>query len=98
MTTPERTVGVIDDDRSVREAAEDLLPSFGVHVFMTGDIDIPSSIRAMKDSAVDVLVKPFSEEQPLSAINYALQQTREATRQRVGPSSSADDSPQTRLR
>ena len=62
------------------------------------DIDIPSSIRAMKDGAVDVLVKPFSEEQPLSAINYALQQTREATRQRVGPSSSADDSPETRLR
>ena len=65
---------------------------------MTGDADIPSSIRAMKHGAVDVLVKPFSEEQLLSAINYALQQPREATRQRVGRSTSADDRPETKLR
>jgi hypothetical protein len=38
------------------------------------------------------------EEQPLSAIDYVLQQAREATRQRIGPSSPVDDSPETRLR
>jgi FixJ family two-component response regulator len=47
----------------------------GIHlpiVFITGHGDIPMSVRAMKNGAVDFLPKPFGEEELLSAINEAL--------------------------
>jgi FixJ family two-component response regulator len=41
-------------------------------VFITGHGDIPSAVRAIKAGAVDVLPKPFGEDQLLAAINTAL--------------------------
>jgi FixJ family two-component response regulator len=45
-------------------------------VFITGHGNIPSSVRAMKDGAVDFLPKPFSQEQLLTAIEAALARDR----------------------
>jgi FixJ family two-component response regulator len=47
-------------------------------VFITGHGDIPSSVRAMKDGAIDFLPKPFSQEQLLTAIESALARDRSA--------------------
>lgn len=41
-------------------------------VFITGNGDIPTSVRAMKAGAVDFLPKPFGREQLLRAIEEAL--------------------------
>jgi FixJ family two-component response regulator len=43
-------------------------------VFITGHGDIPSSVRAIKDGAVDFLPKPFSEHSLMSAIDVAIAQ------------------------
>jgi FixJ family two-component response regulator len=40
-------------------------------VFLTGRADIPTSVRAMKDGAVDFLVKPADRHQILAAIERA---------------------------
>jgi FixJ family two-component response regulator len=45
-------------------------------VFITGHGDIPSSVRAMKDGAIDFLPKPFGQEQLLTAIESALARDR----------------------
>jgi FixJ family two-component response regulator len=47
-------------------------------VFITGHGDIPSSVRAMKEGAVDFLPKPFSQDQLLTAIEAALARDRSA--------------------
>jgi FixJ family two-component response regulator len=47
-------------------------------VFVTGHGDIPSTVRAMKSGAVDVLTKPFSEADLMAAINAALELNRGA--------------------
>ena len=49
-------------------------------VFMTGHGDVPTSVRAMKDGAVDFLSKPFGDGELLEAIGRALSRER-ATRQ-----------------
>lgn len=41
-------------------------------IFMTGHGDIPMSVSAMKEGAVDFLPKPFGEEGLLRAINTAI--------------------------
>ena len=41
-------------------------------IFITGHGDIPMSVRAMKDGAVDFLPKPFQDEQLLQAIARAI--------------------------
>ena len=41
-------------------------------VFITGSKDVPTSVRAMKAGAVEFLVKPFSEEDLLIAIQEAI--------------------------
>jgi len=51
-------------------------------VFITGYGDVPSSVRALKEGAVDFLTKPFSEADLLGAIHTALGRDREARQQR----------------
>lgn len=41
-------------------------------VFMTGHGDVQTGVKAMKSGAVDFLLKPFSDEEPLGAIARAL--------------------------
>ena len=45
-------------------------------VFITGKGDIPTSVRAMKEGAVDFLTKPFSEEDLMRAVRAAIAQDR----------------------
>jgi FixJ family two-component response regulator len=42
-------------------------------IFLTGNADVPSSVRAMKAGAIDFLVKPVKRDQLLAAINRALE-------------------------
>jgi FixJ family two-component response regulator len=46
-------------------------------IFMSGQADIQSSIRAMKAGAVDFLLKPFDDHQLLSAVQSALSRSDE---------------------
>lgn len=46
-------------------------------IFITGHGDIPSSVRAIKDGAVDFLTKPFSEADLLAAVHVALARDKE---------------------
>ena len=41
-------------------------------VFITGHGDVPMSVRAMKDGAVEFLTKPFREQELLDAVQQAL--------------------------
>jgi FixJ family two-component response regulator len=52
-------------------------------VFITGQGDIPSSVRAIKAGAVDFLTKPFKEADLMRAINAGLAENREARRKRA---------------
>jgi FixJ family two-component response regulator len=45
-------------------------------VFMTGRGDIPSSVRAMKHGAVDFLLKPFTAEELLRAVETGIERQR----------------------
>ena len=47
-------------------------------VFITGHGDIPSSVRAIKEGAVDFLAKPFSQEDLMAAIDAAIASDRQA--------------------
>lgn len=49
-------------------------------VFITGDGDIPSSVRAIKAGAVDFLTKPFKEADLIRAIDVALALSHENRR------------------
>jgi FixJ family two-component response regulator len=49
-------------------------------VFITGHGDIPSSVRAIKEGAVDFLTKPFAEADLMRAIHTAIAQDRDARR------------------
>ena len=63
--------GGLDFQRSLTEA--------GVHlpiIFITGHGDIPMSVRAMKDGAVEFMTKPFREQDLLDAISAGLQRDR----------------------
>jgi FixJ family two-component response regulator len=44
-------------------------------IFVSGRGDIPSAVRAMKAGAVEFLVKPFSDEEVLSAIEHAIERS-----------------------
>src|SRR5713101_6060321 len=52
-------------------------------VFITGHGDIPSSVRAIKDGAVDFLVKPFSDQDLMAAIDAAIASDRHARQERA---------------
>jgi FixJ family two-component response regulator len=56
-------------------------------VFLTGHGDIPSTVRAMRQGAVDFLEKRAPEQQLIAAVNRALERdaaTREASARREG--------------
>src|SRR5262245_14342948 len=52
-------------------------------IFISGQADVPSSVRAMKAGAVDFLQKPFSDQMLLDIIHGALGRDRKARRDRV---------------
>lgn len=52
-------------------------------VFITGHGDIPSSVRAIKGGAIDFLVKPFSQQDLMAAIDAALARDRRARLERI---------------
>ena len=54
-------------------------------VFVTGHGDVPMSVRAMKQGAIDFLQKPFNEQELLDAVGKALEEdrARSEVRQRV---------------
>jgi FixJ family two-component response regulator len=55
------------------------LSGLGIHlpvVLMSGHGDIPMSVRAMKDGAIDFLAKPFRDQDMLDAIGAALEKDK----------------------
>jgi FixJ family two-component response regulator len=79
LTQPEDTPGclVLDicmpgpsgiDLQTALQGRDDSLPI----IFLTGQGDVPMSVRAMKDGAVDFLTKPVQKEALLSAVQNAL--------------------------
>ena len=52
-------------------------------IFITGHGDIPMSVRAMKEGAVEFLTKPFRDQDLLDAIHQALDSDRAAREQRA---------------
>jgi len=52
-------------------------------IFITGHADVPMSVRAMKDGAVEFLTKPFRDQDLLDAIHQALDSDRAAREQRA---------------
>src|SRR5882762_2289336 len=52
-------------------------------VFITGHGDIPSSVRAIKDGAVDFLTKPFSDDDLMRAVRAGLAQDRRVRLERA---------------
>ena len=52
-------------------------------IFITGHGDIPMSVRAMKEGAVEFLTKPFRDQDLLDAIHQALKKDRSAREQRA---------------
>jgi len=51
-------------------------------IFITGHGTVPMSVRAMKSGAVDFLQKPFDEQDLLNAVRQAIEQDRQARRER----------------
>ena len=52
-------------------------------IFITGHGDIPMSVKAMKDGAVEFLTKPFRDQELLDAVQQALKMDRAAREQRA---------------
>ncbi len=48
-------------------------------IFLTGHGDVPTSVRAMKDGAVDFLLKPVDGEKLLAAIRAAIERQAESS-------------------
>ena len=55
-------------------------------IFVTGHADVPMTVRAMKNGAVEFLSKPFRDQELLDAIQHALDLSREARRRRAAAS------------
>ncbi len=67
----------LDFQRQVRDADHPPI------VFITGHGNISSSVRAMKNGAVDFLVKPFSQVDLMAAIDAAVTRDRRARSERT---------------
>lgn len=55
------------------------MKSLGIHlpvIFITGHGDIPMSVRAMKEGAIEFLAKPFDEQALLDAIHQGIERDR----------------------
>jgi FixJ family two-component response regulator len=52
-------------------------------IFITGHGDIPMTVRAMKEGAVEFLAKPFRDQDLLDAIQHALEIDRVARQERT---------------
>jgi RNA polymerase sigma factor (sigma-70 family) len=52
-------------------------------IFLTGHATVPTSVRALKEGALDFLQKPVDEQELLDAIRRALGQSREARAEHV---------------
>jgi len=52
-------------------------------IFITGHGDIPMSVRAMKDGAMEFLTKPVRGQELLDAVQSAITRDRELRRQRA---------------
>jgi FixJ family two-component response regulator len=52
-------------------------------IFITGHGDIPMSVRAIKEGAVDFLTKPFRDQDLLDAVQRALENDRAARQERA---------------
>jgi FixJ family two-component response regulator len=52
-------------------------------IFITGHGDIPMSVRAMKEGAVEFLTKPFHHQDLLDAIHAAIERDRKRRREAV---------------
>src|SRR5499425_3126564 len=52
-------------------------------IFITGHGDIPKTVEAMKGGAVEFLTKPFNDEVLLTAIQRAIERSRQALAQTV---------------
>ena len=52
-------------------------------IFITGHGDIPMSVRAIKEGAVEFLAKPFRDQDLLDAIQHALEMDRAARQERT---------------
>jgi FixJ family two-component response regulator len=46
-------------------------------IFITGHVDVPMTVQAMKAGAVEFLTKPFSSDVLLDAIRYAIDRSQE---------------------
>jgi FixJ family two-component response regulator len=51
-------------------------------IFVTAYADVPSTVRAMKDGALEVLTKPFNDQTLVDAVNQALEMARQRFEQR----------------
>jgi len=52
-------------------------------IFITGHGDVPTATRAMKDGAVDFLLKPFDSDELIDAVKKALLRGKEQLRKRA---------------
>jgi FixJ family two-component response regulator len=66
------------DLQQLLAGSRDVLPI----VFLSGHANIPMSVRAMKEGAIDFLTKPFDDHQLLAAVDAALTRARRAHEQR----------------
>lgn len=52
-------------------------------IFLTGHADVPMTVRAMKDGAVEFLTKPVRSQELLDAVQKAIERDRELRKERA---------------